>query len=229
MAAIEVNVRERASVNVASRSRSAVNVSQRTGGGGGSVAGTPFAVANGNVLTLYMVTLKQMEDLMIRTSAGDVRFSIATDQSNYYLSFSSDSPQEIADQTIEDDSVDLYDDEIIFKNKVITFPSEWTVQSVYLEGIVDGDLLNEGDAWRLAELRRVISQIDMTAIKDKIDALDEKVSPYLYDECSVEDINRMFSPITEDGLIIVPSGLITPEGTMPISVFRAITGLTPTE
>lgn len=158
MEVIEIDIRKRDAVNIGSRNRNNIEIERQTGGGGSSVAGTPFAVANGNVLTLYMVTLKQMEDLMIRTSAGDVRFSIATDQSNYYLSFSSDSPQEIANQTIEEDSVDLYDDEIIFKNKVITFPSEWTVQSVYLEGIVDGDLLNEHDAWRLADIQKRIGE-----------------------------------------------------------------------
>lgn len=137
------------------------NITVTPSSGSGKVAaGTPFAAANNNVLTLYMVTLKQMEDLLIMTSEGDVRFSIATDQQNYYLSFSSDSPQAIAGQAIEDDSVDMYDDEIIFARKVITFPSGWTIEKVYLDGIVDGDLLNEGDSWRMAEIRRLIANIN---------------------------------------------------------------------
>lgn len=124
--------------------------------------GKSFAVAEDNVLKLHMVTLKQIESLWVKTSAGDVHFSITTDQSNYYLAFSSDSPQAIAGQAIEDDAVSMYNNDVIFPETVITFPSGWTITGVIIDGI-DGNLLNEGDAWRLAELRRVISQIDMTA------------------------------------------------------------------
>lgn len=71
--------------------------------------------------------------------------------------------------------------------------------------------------------------IDLTPVEEKIDSLDEKITPYLYDECSVEEVDHMFTSVTEDGYIIVPSNAINPDGTMPVSVFKAITGLTPTE
>lgn len=86
-------------------------------------------------------------------------------------------------------------------------------------------------AIREAILGAVSAAVDTlkTYVGGKVDALDEKVSPYLYPECSDADIDHMFEPVNADGQIIIPSGLITQEGTMPISVFNAITGLTPTE
>lgn len=57
--------------------------------------------------------------------------------------------------------------------------------------------------------------------------LDEKITPYLYDECSVEDIDHMFTSVTEDGYIIVPPSIIKQDGTIPLKLFVSITGLTP--
>jgi hypothetical protein len=64
-------------------------------------------------------------------------------------------------------------------------------------------------------------------IKSVVGSLDEKVTPYLYEPCSNDDIDHMFETTTDDGLIIVPSGLIGDDGSMPIGVFSAVTGLTP--
>lgn len=96
------------------------------------------------------------------------------------------------------------------------------------------EILTDSIDIKIDELQQTVAKeenatANKVTILNRIQEFDDKVSPYLYDECSVEDINHMFETTTEDGLIIVPSGLITPEGTMPISVFKAITGLTPTE
>lgn len=144
-------------ISVPQQQNTPVVVRPTGGAGSKTVAGTPFASAKNNVLTLYMYTLKQLEDMRIQTNEGTVRFSIATDQQEYYLSFSSDSPEAIANQPIEDDSVVMYDEEEIFKEEVITFPTGWTISGVYLAGI-DGNLLGEGDAWRLAEILKRIGE-----------------------------------------------------------------------
>ena len=83
--------------------------------------------------------------------------------------------------------------------------------------------------WLEQQFDAVASSIDFSTVNAKIDAMDEKVTPYLYDPCTVEDIDHMFESVTDGDLIIVPSGLIGPDGTMPVAVFKAVTGLTPTE
>lgn len=79
----------------------------------------------------------------------------------------------------------------------------------------------------VAGVKTAVENIDFTPVEESIKNLDEKISPYLYDECSVEDIERMFSSITENGYIIVPSSIIKQDGTIPLNLFVSITGLTP--
>lgn len=64
------------------------------------------------------------------------------------------------------------------------------------------------------------TDVAATANKDEILAA-------IPQECSDADIDRMFEVSGEDGLIIVPPGLIGDDGSMPIGVFSAVTGLTP--
>ena len=78
-----------------------------------------------------------------------------------------------------------------------------------------------------ASIIAALRNIDFSVVENKIDALDEKITPYLYDECSVEEVEHMFTSITEDGYIIVPSGIINPDGTIHTNTFMSITGLAP--
>lgn len=107
---------------------------------------------------------------------------------------------------------------------------------------IDGSVLaleaTTAKAHALAQAREDIlkkietTQPDLSGVAkqgDNPDATNTAILAAIPTECSNEDIDRMFEATSEDGRIIVPSGLITPEGTMPISVFKAITGLTPTE
>lgn len=84
-------------------------------------------------------------------------------------------------------------------------------------------------AIREAILGAVSAAVDTlkTYVGGKVDALDEKVTPYLYEPCTDKDIDQMFDTATEDGHILIPSGLIGPNGTIPTSVFTAVTGLKP--
>lgn len=82
--------------------------------------------------------------------------------------------------------------------------------------------------WFLKQFKAIaeaIQNINFKPIEDKLDA----ITPYLYPECSDEDIDRMFESVAGGNRIIIPSEVITQEGSMPVSVFTAITGLTPTE
>jgi hypothetical protein len=64
------------------------------------------------------------------------------------------------------------------------------------------------------------------ALLNRINEFDEKITPYLYDECSVEEIEHMFEPIIQDGYILIPSNAFSINETMPITVFEAITNYT---
>lgn len=118
-----------------------------------ALSSTPFAHADGNKLTLHMVTLKMVERMYVGTSEGLVSFEVEEDEDNFYLNFSSSSPQEIAGMPIHDDAKVMYDEDYIFSKLHITFPAGWTINGVYLEGI-EGNILEDGDAWRLADIQR---------------------------------------------------------------------------
>ena len=119
---------------------------------------TPFVSADGNVLKIYMYTLKQLELMRISTSTGEVKFSITFNGNTYILAYSDDSPAAIAGETIQDDSKDMYDEEYVFGELELTFPDGWSVSGVYVDTI-DANLLDEGDTWRFADIRRLMSYI----------------------------------------------------------------------
>ena len=74
------------------------------------------------------------------------------------------------------------------------------------------------------DLTPVANKID--SLDEKLDSLDEKITPYFYDECSVEEVNHMFETLVLDGYVFIPSNAINSNGTMPVSVFEAITDFT---
>ena len=208
------------SVSLSSPRVPGVVVNPIISGGGGKSQLTPTAEVVGSNVKFHYVTLDQMTKMHIASNAGAIGFTLTKGEYNFELRFSSDSPQEIAGNLIYDDSIDIVDD--VFATIIVPLEG-YAVDSVYLDG-VDANLLEADINWRLADIQKRIGEANSA-----IDSLDEKISPYLYEPCTAEDIDHMFETVTDDGLIIIPDGLITPQGTMSIGVFKAITGLTPTE
>ena len=124
--------------------------------GGGSTA-NPFVTTKDNLVQFFCSTLKQLERIMIQTSAGLVRFTITFDENNYYLAFSADSPAAVAGVEIEDDSAVMYHDDYIFVDRLLTLPQGWTVSAVFFDNTED--LLDVDNGWRLMDLQSTTKSI----------------------------------------------------------------------
>ena len=119
--------------------------------GGGSTA-NPFVTTKDNLVQFFCSTLKQLERIMIQTSAGLVRFTITFDEFGaYHLAFSENSPAAVAGVEIEDDSAAMYYDDYIFVNRLLTLPEGWTVSAVFFDNTEN--LLDVDNGWRLMDLQ----------------------------------------------------------------------------
>lgn len=79
--------------------------------------------------------------------------------------------------------------------------------------------------WKLAQ--RWFKKQRREAVASVDESIDIKIVPYLYAECSDEEIDHMFEPLIEEGDIVVPEEIIDEEGAIDADVFEAVTGLTP--
>ena len=88
------------------------------------------------------------------------------------------------------------------------------------------ELSNAIDSLQSDVAKEDSATINKETILNRIQEFDDKMSSYLYDECSVEEVMHMFETIVEDGYVFIPSGTINSNGTMPIAVFEALTDFT---
>ena len=125
--------------------------------GGGSTA-NPFVTTKDNLVQFFCSTLKQLERIMIQTSAGLVRFTITFDEYGaYHLAFSADSPAAVAGVEIENDSAVMYHDDYIFVDRLLTLPEGWTVSAVFFDNTEN--LLDVDNGWRLMDIQSTTKNI----------------------------------------------------------------------
>lgn len=85
--------------------------------------------------------------------------------------------------------------------------------------------------WRKAQLwyAKQFTSVLMALHNTNVAAIANKneILTAIPQECSDADIDRMFEVSDESGLIIIQSELIGNDGSIPIGVFSAVTGLAP--
>lgn len=147
--------------------------------GGGGLKPSVLLDSATNTLTFRLFTLQQMEDVKIFFSgvSSPAKFVVTTDEDDFFLNFSNDSPEGLAGEYVLDDAVEMYTDKWLL-NIVVEIPSTFTIASVYIEG-ADCNLL-EDTQWRDADIQRDVKNMD-AKLGDYVLIQDDEYAPALAD------------------------------------------------